>query len=222
MYTAYETRRAVTQDESGRPPIPRRETALPTASYLLIVPSYGAAYCQLGPLGPHDRPRRRDRHPVRPSRPDQPAGHAGAFAAAQGAGRCARHLHRRACRDSAIRTRRPGRSTAKSRRCRRGSSPSTCTAGRDRFNYSEWTTYDTDEQDKLLGGMCSLTKRGRMPLPSYLLIHRDSTLSPADVTAICAWSRKCGILSNERCRVRSSSPPPPRLTPAPTSRRRRP
>ena len=38
--------------------------------------------------------------------------------------------------------------------------------------------------------MCTLTKKGRMPLPSYLLIHRDSTLSPADVTAICAWSEK--------------------------------
>ena len=62
--------------------------------------------------------------------------------------------------------------------------------GRDRFNYSEWTTYDSDEQDKLLGGVCSLTKRGRMPLPSYLIIHRDATLSPADVTTLCAWSEK--------------------------------
>jgi len=62
--------------------------------------------------------------------------------------------------------------------------------GRDRFNYSEWTTYDTDEQDKLLGGMCTLTRKGRMPLPSYLLIHRDATLSKDDVAAICAWSEK--------------------------------
>jgi hypothetical protein len=29
-----------------------------------------------------------------------------------------------------------------------------------------------------------------MPLPSYLLIHRAARLSPADVTAICAWSEK--------------------------------
>jgi hypothetical protein len=63
-------------------------------------------------------------------------------------------------------------------------------AGRDRFNYSEWTTYDTDEQDKLLGGVCSLPKRGRMPLPSYLIIHRDAKLSPSDVTTLCAWSEK--------------------------------
>jgi len=62
--------------------------------------------------------------------------------------------------------------------------------GRERFNFSEWTTYDSDEQDKLLGGMCSLTKRGRMPLPSYLLIHRDAKLSAADVNAICVWSEK--------------------------------
>ena len=62
--------------------------------------------------------------------------------------------------------------------------------GRDRFNYSEWTTFDSDEQDKLLGGMCTLSKRGRMPLPSYLLIHRSARLSPSDVDAICAWSEK--------------------------------
>ena len=62
--------------------------------------------------------------------------------------------------------------------------------GRDRFNYSEWSTYDSDEQDKLLGGMCTLPKRGRMPLPSYLLIHRDAKLAPSDVTTLCAWSEK--------------------------------
>ena len=62
--------------------------------------------------------------------------------------------------------------------------------GRDRFNYSEWTTYDSDDQDKLLGGVCSLTKRGRMPLPSYLLIHRSARLSPGDVATLCSWSDK--------------------------------
>jgi hypothetical protein len=62
--------------------------------------------------------------------------------------------------------------------------------GRDRFNYSDWTTYDSDEQDKLLGGICSLPRRGRMPLPSYLLIHRDARLSPADVAILCTWSEK--------------------------------
>jgi hypothetical protein len=62
--------------------------------------------------------------------------------------------------------------------------------GRDRMNYSEWTSYDTDDQDKFLNGMCSLTKKGRMPLPSYLWIHRGATLSDGDVKALCAWSDK--------------------------------
>ena len=62
--------------------------------------------------------------------------------------------------------------------------------GREHFNYSEWTAIDEDEQDKLLGGMCSLAERGRMPLPSYLLIHRNAKLSPADVKTLCAWSEK--------------------------------
>jgi len=62
--------------------------------------------------------------------------------------------------------------------------------GRENFNYSEWATYDEDDQDKYLGSICDLTKKGRMPLPSYLLIHRDAKLSAADVAALCAWSDK--------------------------------
>jgi hypothetical protein len=62
--------------------------------------------------------------------------------------------------------------------------------GRDRMNYSEWTTYDSDDQDKFLNGICSLTRKGRMPLPSYLWIHRDAGLSDADVQTLCAWSDK--------------------------------
>jgi heme-binding protein len=64
------------------------------------------------------------------------------------------------------------------------------TSGRDDFNYSEWKSYDEDDQDKLLGAMCNLTRRGRMPLPSYLVLHRDAKLSPAEVNAICNWSDK--------------------------------
>jgi heme-binding protein len=62
--------------------------------------------------------------------------------------------------------------------------------GRDHFNFSEWTSYTSDDQDKFLGAMCNLTQRGRMPLPEYLWIHWDAKLRPADVTALCAWSDK--------------------------------
>jgi hypothetical protein len=62
--------------------------------------------------------------------------------------------------------------------------------GRDHFNYSEWTTIDPDDQDKLLGAVCNLTKRGRMPQWQYRLMHRDAKLLPADVTTLCTWSEK--------------------------------
>jgi hypothetical protein len=62
--------------------------------------------------------------------------------------------------------------------------------GRDHFNYSEWTSIDADDQDKLLGGVCTLAKKGRMPLWQYALLHRGSKLSPQDVTTLCTWSEK--------------------------------
>jgi hypothetical protein len=62
--------------------------------------------------------------------------------------------------------------------------------GREHFNFSQWTSYSSDDRDKYLASICNLTTRGRMPLPSYLLIHREATLTPADVTALCTWSEK--------------------------------
>lgn len=62
--------------------------------------------------------------------------------------------------------------------------------GRLDFNYSEWTSYSEDDQDRLLGAMCNLTRRGRMPLSSYLIIHHDAKLSPTDVATLCAWTEK--------------------------------
>jgi Haem-binding domain len=62
--------------------------------------------------------------------------------------------------------------------------------GRDHFNSSEWTSIDPDDQDKLLGGVCSLTKRGRMPQWQYVLLHRDAKLAPGDVATLCTWSEK--------------------------------
>ena len=61
---------------------------------------------------------------------------------------------------------------------------------REAFNFSEWSSYDQDDQDKYLGAICNLTKRGRMPLPSYLLIHRGAKLSQAEIATLCTWSEK--------------------------------
>ncbi len=62
--------------------------------------------------------------------------------------------------------------------------------GREHFNFSEWTSYTSDEQDKFLRAMCNLTQRGRMPQWQYLVVHRNAKLSAADVKAVCSWADK--------------------------------
>ncbi|MDT7542678.1 MAG: hypothetical protein QOE33_2582 [Acidobacteriota bacterium] len=61
--------------------------------------------------------------------------------------------------------------------------------GRKQLNFSDWASYDSEEQDILLQNICRLTKRGSMPINSYLYIHRDAKLSQADVQTLCDWSQ---------------------------------
>jgi hypothetical protein len=61
--------------------------------------------------------------------------------------------------------------------------------GRREMNFSEWSTYDREQADWLLGAMCMTAERGRMPLASYTRLHHVAKLSPADVQTLCAWSR---------------------------------
>jgi hypothetical protein len=61
--------------------------------------------------------------------------------------------------------------------------------GRRHLNFSEWSTYDGDRRDTLLEGICEETSAGRMPMPSYLLIHRDARLASSDVQRLCDWAR---------------------------------
>ena len=52
--------------------------------------------------------------------------------------------------------------------------------GRSHFNFSEWAKYNSEEQQKLLKQACELSRKGEMPLPSYLLMH-DAAMSAKDV-----------------------------------------
>lgn len=61
--------------------------------------------------------------------------------------------------------------------------------GRDHLNFSDWAAYDAEEQDVYLQNICRITKRGAMPIPSYLYIHRDAKLSGADVKTLCDWTQ---------------------------------
>ena len=59
--------------------------------------------------------------------------------------------------------------------------------GRSHFNFSEWAKYNSDEQRKLLKESCALAQEGKMPLPSYLLMH-DASLDAQELQVLCDWS----------------------------------
>jgi hypothetical protein len=60
--------------------------------------------------------------------------------------------------------------------------------GRSHFNLSHWGTYDRQRQAELLKNSCELARKGSMPMPSYLLAHREARLSSDDVDTLCTWA----------------------------------
>jgi hypothetical protein len=60
--------------------------------------------------------------------------------------------------------------------------------GREQMNLSEWGAMDSDAAKDVLTELCRQIKKGKMPVPSYVWLHRSAALSPADVTTLCTWS----------------------------------
>jgi hypothetical protein len=60
--------------------------------------------------------------------------------------------------------------------------------GRSHLNFSEWGREDAAHREELLRNICDWTKDGRMPLPSYLWMHRSAALSAAEGIALCTWT----------------------------------
>lgn len=62
--------------------------------------------------------------------------------------------------------------------------------GRRHFNYSDWAKYDASERERLLKNVCTLARKGEMPLPTYTWMHRDARLTDEDVLALCGWAER--------------------------------
>ena len=60
--------------------------------------------------------------------------------------------------------------------------------GRRHFNYSDWAQYDRDKIPQLLKDICEQTRKGDMPLSTYLWMHTDARLSDREVSVLCDWS----------------------------------
>ena len=60
--------------------------------------------------------------------------------------------------------------------------------GRGDLNFSMWPVFDFEEQDLAMGDIEEQIRKGEMPLPSYLILHRDARLSDADRELLLRWA----------------------------------
>lgn len=61
-------------------------------------------------------------------------------------------------------------------------------SGRHKMNFSEWGKLTVSKQSTKLQNICDKLKDGDMPLPKYLLIHRDAVLSQQEKDILCKWA----------------------------------
>ena len=61
--------------------------------------------------------------------------------------------------------------------------------GREHMNFSTWEQYDDEKKLKYLQKIPKAIK-GKMPLPSYLLMHKEAVLSDDDKKALTAWTNE--------------------------------
>ena len=59
---------------------------------------------------------------------------------------------------------------------------------KEHFNMSEFASYNPKQREHKLEEVCDEVRAGRMPLPSYLIMHGEAALAPTEVDAICAWT----------------------------------
>ncbi|MCF6206325.1 MAG: heme-binding domain-containing protein [Sulfurovum sp.] len=59
--------------------------------------------------------------------------------------------------------------------------------GREHLNFSTWASYDNEKKLKYLEKIPKAIE-SKMPLPSYLLIHKEAKLSEADKEKLTSWA----------------------------------
>ena len=61
---------------------------------------------------------------------------------------------------------------------------------RSHMNLSELGTYEPKKAAHKLDEMCDEATERKMPLPSYLWLHRDAQFTDADIEALCSWTKE--------------------------------
>ncbi len=64
--------------------------------------------------------------------------------------------------------------------------------GREKMNFSTWSSYDDEKKLKYLEKIPKAIQ-SKMPLPNYLIMHKEAALSDADKEAIKAWTAEAAF-----------------------------
>ena len=57
------------------------------------------------------------------------------------------------------------------------------------LDFSAWPRFDLEAQAEALEEIGEQVSKGKMPLSSYLLLHRDARLDPAERERIVSWAK---------------------------------
>ena len=61
--------------------------------------------------------------------------------------------------------------------------------GRRHMNFSDWTQYPTDRQQRKLSQICEEVESGDMPLKQYTWIHTETGLDADQRKTVCDWTK---------------------------------
>jgi hypothetical protein len=64
--------------------------------------------------------------------------------------------------------------------------------GRKHLNFSEWDRYDEKKQSKKLEHIADAVEEGEMPLPKYILMHKEAELDQSKIKIIKNWANSDG------------------------------
>lgn len=72
--------------------------------------------------------------------------------------------------------------------------------GRSRFDLSNWNSYTREKKREILADIARVAANREMPLPQYLLFHRETRLSNHDVQILISWAgeQRRALRANER------------------------
>jgi len=65
--------------------------------------------------------------------------------------------------------------------------------GKQELNFSHWGTYSKQELVGHLSDICEVVEEDRMPLRSYLLLHKKARLDESQKEKMCKWSEEEGF-----------------------------